>query len=80
MAASAPAAAEAVEILAQIRNLYFGTAAAYSVLLIGLVLIMATGALIFTGGAQAYYEGYWFRLKMVLLATTLIFHFTSTGW
>ena len=47
------------------------------VLLIGLTLAMATGALIFTGGAQAYYEGYWFRLKMVLLATTLIFHFTA---
>jgi hypothetical protein len=42
----------------------------------GLVLVLATGALIFTGGAQAYYEGYWFRLKMVLLAVTLLFHFT----
>lgn len=46
------------------------------VLLIGLALAIATGALIFTGGAQAYYEGYWFRLKMVLLAVTLLFHFT----
>jgi hypothetical protein len=46
------------------------------VLLGGLSLSMVTGALIFTGGAQPYYEGYWFRLKMVLLATTLIFHFT----
>ena len=46
------------------------------VLLIGLTLSLVTGALIFTGGAQPYYEGYWFRLKMVLLATTLIFHFT----
>ena len=46
------------------------------VLLIGLALVLATGALIFTGGAQAYYEGYWFRLKMVLLAVTLLFHFT----
>ena len=47
------------------------------VLLIGLTLVLCTGALIFTGGAQAYYEGYWFRLKMVLLATTLLFHFTA---
>jgi hypothetical protein len=46
------------------------------VLLVGLTLSLMTGALIFTGGAQAYYEGYWFRLKMVLLATTLIFHVT----
>ena len=41
------------------------------VLLTGLTLSMVTGALIFTGGAQPYYEGYWFRLKMVLLAITL---------
>jgi uncharacterized membrane protein len=46
------------------------------VLLTGLTLSLVTGALIFTGGAQPYYEGYWFRLKMVLLAVTLIFHFT----
>jgi hypothetical protein len=46
------------------------------VLLTGLALSMVTGALIFTGGAQPYYEGYWFRLKMVLLAITLLFHFT----
>jgi hypothetical protein len=46
------------------------------VLLTGLALSLMTGALIFTGGAQAYYEGYWFRLKMVLLAITLIFHVT----
>ena len=46
------------------------------VLLTGLTLSMVTGALIFTGGAQPYYEGYWFRLKMVLLAITLLFHFT----
>ena len=46
------------------------------VLLTGLTLSMVTGTLIFTGGAQPYYEGYWFRLKMVLLATTLLFHFT----
>ena len=47
------------------------------VLLTGLALVLVTGALIFTGGAQAYYEGYWFRLKMVLLAVTLVFHFTA---
>jgi hypothetical protein len=46
------------------------------VLLAGLALSIVTGALIFTGGAQPYYEGYWFRLKMVLLAITLLFHFT----
>lgn len=46
------------------------------VLLIGLTLSLVTGALIFTGGAQPYYEGYWFRLKMVLLAITLLFHVT----
>jgi hypothetical protein len=46
------------------------------VLLTGLTMSMVTGVLIFTGGAQPYYEGYWFRLKMVLLAVTLLFHFT----
>ena len=46
------------------------------VMLTGLVLTMTTGALIFTGGAEAYYSGYWFRLKMVLLFITLIFHVT----
>ena len=46
------------------------------VLLAGLTLSIVTGALIFTGGAQPYYEGYWFRLKMVLLVITLLFHFT----
>ena len=46
------------------------------VLVSGLVLSMCTGALIFTGGAEAYYSGYWFRLKMVLLFVTLIFHVT----
>ena len=46
------------------------------VLLTGLTLSVVTGLLIFTGGAQPYYEGYWFRLKMVLLFFTLIFHLT----
>jgi hypothetical protein len=46
------------------------------VMMAGLCVVIATGALIFTGGAQAYYEGYWFRLKMVLLIITLLFHVT----
>jgi len=46
------------------------------VMLTGLCLSIATGALIFTGGAEAYYAGYWFRLKMVLLFATLLFHAT----
>jgi hypothetical protein len=46
------------------------------VMLVGLTLMIASGALIFTGGAEAYYSGYWFRLKMVLLVVTLGFHFT----
>ena len=46
------------------------------VMLTGLCVSMATGALIFTGGAEAYYAGYWFRLKMVLLLLTLLFHVT----
>ena len=46
------------------------------VMFTGLALSMVTGWLIFTGGAQPYFEGYWFRLKMVLLAATLLFHFT----
>jgi hypothetical protein len=46
------------------------------VMLTGLCISMATGALIFTGGAEAYYAGYWFRLKMVLLLLTLLFHVT----
>ena len=43
---------------------------------LGLLLMVITGALIFTGGAEAYYAGYWFRLKMVLLAAALIFRYT----
>ena len=42
----------------------------------GLAIMMASGALIFTGGAEAYYTGYWFRLKMVLLVIAIVFHFT----
>jgi hypothetical protein len=43
---------------------------------LGLALMVITGALIFTGGAEAYYAGYWFRLKMVLLAAALTFRYT----
>jgi hypothetical protein len=46
------------------------------VMLLGLTLMIGSGTLVFTGGAEAYYTGYWFRLKMVLLAVTLLFHFT----
>jgi iron(III) transport system permease protein len=40
-----------IEILAQLRNLSFGTAAAYSVLLIGLTLIITIGARLLEGQA-----------------------------
>ena len=46
------------------------------VMLTGLAVMIASGSLIFTGGAEAYYAGYWFRLKMVLLCVALLFHFT----
>lgn len=46
------------------------------VMLMGLCLTLATGSLIFTGGAEAYYASYWFRLKMVMLIVSLLFHFT----
>ena len=46
------------------------------VMLTGLAVSVFTGGLIFTGGAEAYYAGYWFRLKMTLLVVTLLFHFT----
>jgi hypothetical protein len=42
----------------------------------GLIIMIASGLLIFTGGAEAYYSGYWFRLKMVLLLVAIAFHFT----
>ena len=43
---------------------------------IGLPLILVSGALIFTGGAAGYYESSWFRLKMILLVSAIVFHFT----
>jgi Family of unknown function (DUF6644) len=47
------------------------------VMLTGLALMLLTGGLIFTGGAEAYFAGYWFRLKMVLLLAALIFQVTA---
>lgn len=46
------------------------------VLRLGLAISLVTGAIIFTGGAVDYYQGYWLRLKLVLLAMTLLFHVT----
>lgn len=46
------------------------------VMLLGLVIMLASGALIFTGGAEAYFAGYWFRLKMMLLAAAVVFQAT----
>ena len=42
---------------------------------IGLCLTLTSGFLIFTGGAENYYVGWWFRTKMILLLTALTFHF-----
>jgi len=42
----------------------------------GLVLMLLSGALIFTGGAVSYFEGQWFRRKMVVLVIALLFNFT----
>ncbi len=42
---------------------------------IGLCLTLISGALIFTGGAENYYAGWWFRTKMMLLLVALVFHF-----
>jgi uncharacterized membrane protein SirB2 len=42
----------------------------------GLVLMLLSGASIFTGGAVSYFEGQWFRRKMALLIVALLFNFT----
>jgi uncharacterized membrane protein SirB2 len=42
----------------------------------GLLLMLLSGGLIFTGGAVSYFEGEWFHRKMVLLAIALLFNFT----
>ena len=43
---------------------------------VGFLLMLLSGALIFTGGAVSYFEGQWFRRKMVLLVIALLFNFT----
>ena len=43
------------------------------VMLLGFAIMLASGALIFTGGAEAYFAGYWFRLKMTLLVAAVVF-------
>lgn len=48
----------------------------YPVMTIGLVLMVVTGGLIFAGGAVAYFEGTWFRLKMLLLVAAVVYTFT----
>src|SRR5688572_23919212 len=42
----------------------------------GLVLMLASGSLLYTGGAASYFEGPWFRRKMTLLLVALIFNLT----
>ena len=42
----------------------------------GLILSVVSGALIFTGGAVSYFEGSWFRWKMIFLVSALVFNFT----
>jgi hypothetical protein len=46
------------------------------VMLAGFAVMLASGGLIFTGGAEAYYAGHWFRLKMILLLIAVIFQVT----
>jgi hypothetical protein len=48
----------------------------YPVMMIGAVLMFVTGGLIFTGGAEAYFAGSWFRLKMLLLLFAVVYNFT----
>ncbi|MEQ1579405.1 MAG: DUF6644 family protein [Steroidobacteraceae bacterium] len=49
----------------------------YPVMTMGLVLMVVTGGLIFAGGAVAYFEGQWFRLKMLLLVAAVVYTFTA---
>ena len=42
----------------------------------GLVLMLLSGSVIFTGGAVSYFEGQWFRRKMTILVVALVFNFT----
>ena len=43
---------------------------------IGLAIMIASGFIIFSGGAVAYFAGPLFRLKMVLLAIAIAFQFS----
>jgi hypothetical protein len=47
------------------------------VMLLGFAVMLASGGVIFTGGTEAYFAGYWFRLKMTLLLTAVIFQATA---
>ena len=42
---------------------------------IGLIVTLISGSLIFTGGAENYYMVDWFRTKMIFLFFALSFHF-----
>ena len=42
----------------------------------GLALMLVSGSLIFTGGAVSYFDGQWFRRKMMFLIAALVFNFT----
>ena len=42
---------------------------------IGLIVTLMSGSLLFTGGAEAYYTGDWFRTKMIFLFLALAFYF-----
>ena len=44
--------------------------------MVGLMVAMVSGSLIFAGGAVSYFEGDWFRRKMALLVLALVFNFT----
>lgn len=48
---------------------------AFPLITLGLVLMVFSGGLIFLGGAEAYFAGQWFRLKMVLLLCAVLFHY-----
>lgn len=41
----------------------------------GLLIMVASGLVIFSGGAKAYFAGELFRLKMTLLVIAVAFHF-----
>lgn len=45
----------------------------------GLVIMLASGFTIFAGGATSYFEGPFFRAKMILLIVAVAFHFAVFG-